>query len=558
MPSIKVRKIAFDAPPFRKLGMMTIPFASRMTVIAGHNGIGKSTIMALVANNSGLSSSQDHKSLFGKAFQGNLFDIAYIDYDAEYLTPRKNGQPLPEPQIEYLVNEADPVTKACSITGRQESEKARIVARSVPPVKYESADKTIEFGPDAKVPLPTIYLGMIRMFPVGEANPAWVRPSLDKSMAQEEKQFISQFINDVVVGSNTNAANITSLGIKGTTKLAKHPEYSYDSRCISLGQDSLGSIATALASFQQLKREWPAYPGGLLLIDEVDAGLHPHAQGKLVLALKKAARDLNLQIIATTHSTHVVEVVHPEGKGNAQAPDSVVYLIDTRQPQLAENFSLTDILDDMSLKAPVPVVAPIKRTLKVYFEDDEAAFVFATMATPSVKRALSRKYGIKLAPMPLGVGCNNLANLSRHDPYFKQVVNVVDADSLITGVKDRSNLVKLPGAKDPNGKGMSPERTLHAHIKSLVDHPEKHADTWIALKALHLSTDQLQEHLLSGGQSVAQREGAKKWWRSKQQHIVDWQLYESWAAENQPAVEEFLEELDKAVGAVAKRLQTAA
>lgn len=57
MPSIKVRKITFEEPPFRKLGKMTIPFAPRVTVIAGHNGIGKSTIMALVANNSGLTSS---------------------------------------------------------------------------------------------------------------------------------------------------------------------------------------------------------------------------------------------------------------------------------------------------------------------------------------------------------------------------------------------------------------------------------------------------------------------------------------------------------------------
>lgn len=256
------------------------------------------------------------------------------------------------------------MTKTCSITGRQKSEKARIVARSVPPHPYQSEDAAIDFGPDAKVPLPTIYLGMIRMFPFGEANPTSVKPSIDKAMAPEEKQFISQFINDVVVGSNTTADNITSLGIKGTTKLAKHPEYSYDSRCVSLGQDSLGSIATALASFQQLKRSWPAYPGGLLIVDEVDAGLHPHAQGKLVKAMKKAARDLDLQIIATTHSTHVVAAFHPDGDGNAQAPDSVVYLIDTQLPRLAENFSLKNILDDMSLRAPVPDAKPKKQVLK--------------------------------------------------------------------------------------------------------------------------------------------------------------------------------------------------
>lgn len=555
MPSIKVKRISFDPPPFRKLGNITIDFADRITVIAGHNGIGKSTIMALVANNSGLTSSQEHRSLFGKAFQANLFEIVYLDYDVEYLAPRNAGLTLPEPKIEYVVNGNEPVVKACSITGRSQSEKARVVARTVPPQHFESADKAIAFGPDAKIPLPTIYLGMIRMFPVGEANPNWVKPSPDRAIAQEEKDFISKFINDVVVGSNTTATHITSLGIKGTGKLAKHPAYSYDTRCVSLGQDSLGSIATALASFQALKREWPEYPGGLLIIDEVDAGLHPHAQGNLLTALRKAARHLDLQIIATTHSTHVVEAVHPAASGNALAPDSVAYLIDTELPRLATGFSLQNILDDMSLKAPVPAALPKKKQLKIYFEDDEAAFVFNKLVGPGIKRQLSRKFGVKLSPMPLGVGCTNLAALSRHDPYFKGVLMVLDADASVTGKVHRGNIVKLPGAKDSTGRGMSPERTLHAHIKSLVSNPAGHSDTWAALAALKLSTNQLRTHLLSGGETAANRESAKKWWRNHETRIADWQLYESWAAENQEAVEVFLEELEKAIGIVALRLK---
>ena len=49
MPSIKLKSLNFESPPFRKLGSISIPFAERITVIAGHNGIGKSTILALVA-----------------------------------------------------------------------------------------------------------------------------------------------------------------------------------------------------------------------------------------------------------------------------------------------------------------------------------------------------------------------------------------------------------------------------------------------------------------------------------------------------------------------------
>ena len=47
---IKVKSLTFGTPPFRKLGNFNIQFADRLTVIAGHNGNGKSTIFGLVSN----------------------------------------------------------------------------------------------------------------------------------------------------------------------------------------------------------------------------------------------------------------------------------------------------------------------------------------------------------------------------------------------------------------------------------------------------------------------------------------------------------------------------
>jgi len=556
MPSIKLQKVSFTTPPFRKLGDITIDFAPRITVIAGHNGIGKSTIMALVANTSGLSRSHEHKSLFGKAFQGNLFDIAHIDFEAEYRLPKEQGVPFPEPTIEYLINGTVSLIKVCSMTGRDTRREARVVPRTLGRTIFEPAEGVPKIGPDAKVPLPTIYLGMTRMFPVGEAGVASVQHTDDKLIASEEKQFISKFINDVVSGSKTTGENITSISIKGTKKLAKHPDYGFDTRCVSLGQDSLSSIATALASFQKLKRTWSDYPGGLFVIDEVDAGLHPHAQRKLVRALQKAARSLDLQIVATTHSTHVLEEVHPEGEGNEKAPDGVVYLMDTAKPKMAANFSLKQILDDMNLKAPGAVSKPKPPVLKVYFEDDEAALVFEKTVPKKFKTRLKKAYNLKLDPLPIGVGGSNLIGLSSHDPYFKTVLMVVDADTAITG-KDKQNVVKLPGAKGQDGKGMSPERTLHAFITSLVDHPNDHKEAWTFLENVtpELTTNQLREHLLSGDRNMTKRESAKEWWKANLQHIKNWQLCEAWVEVNKPDVDVFLDALEQAIAGLAKSLK---
>lgn len=54
--------------------------------------------------------------------------------------------------------------------------------------------------------------------------------------------------------------------------------------------------------------------GGLLLIDQVEAGLHPWAHGSLMLLLQQLALRADLQIIVTTHSPVVLNSVPPQGR----------------------------------------------------------------------------------------------------------------------------------------------------------------------------------------------------------------------------------------------------
>ena len=68
---IKVRSLEFGMPAFRRLGNLTIEFADRLTLIAGHNGIGKSTIQGLVANTFGVPKG-DPKSYFDEPFYANI------------------------------------------------------------------------------------------------------------------------------------------------------------------------------------------------------------------------------------------------------------------------------------------------------------------------------------------------------------------------------------------------------------------------------------------------------------------------------------------------------
>ena len=76
--AVKVKSLAFGKPPFRKLGNFNIPFADRLTLIAGHNGIGKSTILGLVANTFGVTERGGPKSYFGEPFYANIERIVYL------------------------------------------------------------------------------------------------------------------------------------------------------------------------------------------------------------------------------------------------------------------------------------------------------------------------------------------------------------------------------------------------------------------------------------------------------------------------------------------------
>lgn len=54
---MKIKSISFGDIPFRMFRNLTINISERLTVIAGHNGIGKSTLLGLIANGSELKSS---------------------------------------------------------------------------------------------------------------------------------------------------------------------------------------------------------------------------------------------------------------------------------------------------------------------------------------------------------------------------------------------------------------------------------------------------------------------------------------------------------------------
>ena len=546
---ITVKSVAFGQKPFRKLKQIEIQFADRLTVIAGHNGIGKSTILGLVANTFGITEPSGPKTYLGDLFSANIERIVYLALE-EVAEAQKSTASAPV--VNAFVN-GNEISKRCALTRRTKWKRARVVPRTI-----GKADDDF-VGQDAKVPLPTIYLGLNRLASAGEAPEGDVS-SVKLTMHADDSALMREFVSSVILGASlTNDVNHQFF--KGARKKSAQPGYEkHGPFAVSLGQDSLGSIATALASFSKLKREMgDNYPGGLLVIDEMDVGFHPYAIGRLVKSLKSFANRFDLQIIATTHSPRMIEAVHPDGDGNTNAPDGVIYLLDTRQPRIANDQSLRAILDDMALVTDEGKPAKgVKPTLRFYFEDEEAAEFCSSLISKAKRAELSKRYGVRMSLIALGVGGSNLLGLPTKDPMFLKRVLVVDADTPIPAVAtNRGNAAKLPCVTKATGTARSIENTVKQFLHDIATAKDGILHTALLnINITNPTSDKIFAAFFEDGSGTSmQRESAKKWWRKNWGKLKKWKVIEQWAVVYTTEMIEFETAFERAMSTTANRLK---
>lgn len=546
---IQVKSLTFGTPPFRKLGNIKIEFADRLTLIAGHNGIGKSTILGLIANTFGITDRGGPKSYFGDAFSANIERIVFLAL-AEVDETQKD--PASAPIVTALVNGFE-VKKRCSMTRRSVWKRARVVPRTV------DKDDKDTVGQDAKIQLPTIYLGMRRLASAGEADEKEVA-STALEMHPADSALMVDFVSAVIHGTELNT-NVTHQTIKGAKKKTAQPGYTkHDALAVSMGQDSLSSMATALVSFNKLKRDMgDTYPGGLLVIDELDVGFHPHAIERLAKSLKTYANQLDLQIIATTHSPRLVETIHPEGDGNTNAPDKVIYLLDTKYPRLATDQSLRAMLSDMAMTPDEnKTIKKAKPTLAVYFEDEEAAQFCACLITSAKKSALSKKYGVRINWIPLGISGSHLVKLPEKDPLFLDRIMIVDADTLVTQkAVARGNTVKLPTVPGTTGVARSIENTTKQFLRDISNTPNGQLhQALLNLNTSNPTSDKVHVNFFQDGDGEStRREKTKIWWKKNWIKLKRWGVITQWVQVYKLEVEKFEAAFEAALERTSRRLK---
>jgi hypothetical protein len=221
----------------------------------------------------------------------------------------------------------------------------------------------------------------------------------------------------------------------------------YDQESVSAGEDNAGQIILALMSFKKLKDEYGDYKGGLLLIDEADAGLFPTAQVNLLKILDRECRSLNLQVVMTSHSPVLIEYAFEQSQ-RYRKKYKTIYLSNTLgDVQVVQDWSWPQISSDINTKTVATSSGVSLPRPNIYFEDKEAAdFFSALMNRQPIKKFTN--------PLPdITIGCSHYISLIQHKiPEFsKKSVICLDSDQATKVVgKKFKTVVILPGRLPPD------------------------------------------------------------------------------------------------------------
>ena len=231
----------------------------------------------------------------------------------------------------------------------------------------------------------------------------------------------------------------------------------FDWNSNSAGQDNLGKILLAVISFQRLRNKYKEeYRGGILAIDEIDATLYPASQVKLLDFLSSVCSKANIQIIATTHSLHLLERIYElkASKGRDKQFNTVYLKKIDGEVHADECPSFEKIT--YNLNVAIGKKASLPR-MPVYTEDKECIHF--------TKALLGQKFKNLHYP-EITMGCGNLIQLGQ-----KKVASFTSPNSIVVLDGDARDKVKLAKLKNyiclPGD--INPEGMLAVFLNALSD-----------------------------------------------------------------------------------------
>lgn len=514
---------------FRLFKDININMGKFITVISGRNATGKSTLLGMLGNSCEL------KKKDGVPILQNQFRTEFSEVF--------KGSPSFDPKgakrfrVEFCNHDDFGITtdfRDFRIAWQQNGTRFRII-----PSKNDGVIST-----EAKKEWPILYLGLSRLFPIGESKSEGIQSKQLKLCDEDKAWFVASYKRILSIDEQLEDISHISIGETDRKRGVGVSTPSYDYLANSAGQDNIGQILCSLLSFRNLKANMgDSYSGGMLLIDEIDATLHPAAQNRLIEIVISQCRELQLQVVCTTHSTSFLQtitrkIVH-NSSDDVNNNIELVYLTNANgEMKLLRNPEYATIENELLVLSNVQN----NTRIKVYTEDEETRWFL---------RNLAESYLPRLNVLPIEIGCLELLKLRKADPeYFSRTLIILDGDVSEEDIVNHAtmpnlpaeNIIRLPGHKRP-------EQVFYEYILGLEpDHP-----FLINGMALGFTLTYFREN---GPQSYngREREKYKRWFSDHVQLFDSYGLFDYWKADNQQLVDEFLQYFKSAFDRVAEKL----
>ncbi|MFA7496115.1 MAG: AAA family ATPase [Acidithiobacillus sp.] len=437
MAKTQLKKLHIEK--FRALNNVEVEFGEAITVVCGKNGTSKSSILGIAAQI--FSFEKDYASGQDISFR----QIAGGTFKSQYSEHFRISNQFDQPGS-MTVN----IDLHDGYTDQAATAKLELMKRGKSPRPVVRNNSTVKEGDNASRNFthPVIFLSLKRLYPIADRDYKMI---YFEYLNHHKQEFIG-LTNELL-----NRQSSLATGTEGTISSAVAHGDNYDQESVSAGEDNAGQIILALMSFRKLKEEYAEYNGGLLLIDEADAGLFPTAQINLLKILDRECKNLNLQVVMTSHSPTLIEYAHGQSQQHRRKYKTV-YLSNTfGDVQVMQDWSWAKISADINTTTVAVGVDERLPKINVYFEDREAADFYAAL----MNRQPVKKFTVPLPDITLG--CSNYLQLIDKGiaEFSERSIICLDSDAAQqVRKKNPKTIVLLPGS-------LPPDQLIFEHLYNL-------------------------------------------------------------------------------------------
>ena len=423
-----------DIVQYRKLKALRLPFSAKLNAISGTNGTCKTSLLHIIGN----------------ALQAPTASCDWIN-DNKCLSVIKAVNSVTNPKVESLTrgDQAynDPAHgikgtlftvnyyDAASLDFRRHN--SSLVTRYAVKPKYPPGTKeTLPY-------CPVIYLGLSRLVPFGEFQN-------DDALSNVKKKLPQPYLDEIAqLYKRFTHYEISFNATKQMGDIKVRNEFSsnivgIDSNTISAGEDNLSIILTALIS---LKYYFDSITSrrcveSVLLIDELDATLHPAFQIKLLELFREMSEKYKIQVVFTTHSLSLIE----EMLGRK---DNVIYLLDNETSVfIMEEPDIYKIKMHLHSLTHEDIYAD--KAIPLFTEDQEARAILRLLFDHFNNESEGFRNAYRFFHMvQTNIGAENLTGIFTDSKLLRTTMRsicILDGDHS----SDISNcIIALPGKKAP-------------------------------------------------------------------------------------------------------------